>query len=95
MSDFNLWDFNFDGWTLGEDALYMQALAEAQRTGNVRLLFAHWSRMVRHWPFPLNPSDLKSYVNLEESVYNEIIERINRGIRLPKTIDGRSGGGET
>ncbi len=90
-----MWELNFDGWTLGEDAMYMYQLSRAQQSGNLRPLFPHWSRMIRHWPFKIDPRDLKAYADLGPEVHQEIIERINRGIRAPKRPDGRSGGGET
>ncbi len=95
LTDDNMWELNFDGWTLGEDAMYMYQLSRAQQSGNLRPLFPHWSRMIRHWPFKIDPRDLKAYADLGPEVHQEIIERINRGIRAPKRPDGRSGGGET
>lgn len=95
MVDFNTWDFDYDGWTTGEDALYMETLERAQRTGNMRPLYSHWSRMIRHWPYALDPTDLTSYVRLDDDACREIIEQINLLMRLPKRPDGRNGGGET
>lgn len=95
MTDNNIWEFDFDGWTVGEDALYMEALARAQQSGNFKPLYPHWARMVRRWPVACDPRDLKSYAKLEESVCREIIEQINRGIHYPKREDGRMGGAET
>ena len=95
MVDFNTWEFDYDGWTMGEDALYMQTLERAQRTGDLRPLFSHWCRMIRHWPYALDPTDLKCYTKLDETACREIIEQINLLIRLPKRPDGRNGGGET
>src|SRR5258708_29754652 len=94
-TDYNVWEFDFDGWTVGEDALYMEALAQAQQTGNLRPLYPHWARMIRRWPLALNPRDLKSYAKLEEPIVREIIEQINQGIRYPKREDARMGGAET
>ncbi len=31
MVDFNTWEFDYDGWTMGEDALYMQTLEYAHK----------------------------------------------------------------
>jgi hypothetical protein len=95
MTDDNLWELDFDGWTLGEDAMYISLLNRVRDTGDLRPLFAHWARMIKHWPFAKNPGLPSSYVGLDEAMYNEIIERVNRGIRSPKRADGRSGGGET
>ena len=95
MTDDNQWDLAYDGWTLGEDVMYMLALSKAQQTGDMRPLFPHWARMIKHWPFALNPSMPASYAGLDDSVYLEIIDRINRGIRAPKPPEGRTGGGET
>ncbi len=95
MVDFNTWEFDYDGWTMGEDALYMQTLEYAQRTGDMRPLYSHWSRMIRHWPYALDPTDLKCYTKLDEAACREIIEQINLLMRIPKRPDGRNGGGET
>src|SRR5690349_18428870 len=51
LTDFNNWDFDYDGWTMGEDALYMQLLERCRQTGEMRPLYSHWSRMIRHWPY--------------------------------------------
>ena len=89
------WEFDFEGWTIGEDALYIQALAHAQRTGNYRPLFPHWARMIRHWPLAQDPRDIRNYTKLEDPFCREIIEQINQGIRFPKREDSRMGGAET
>ncbi|MEP7287261.1 MAG: hypothetical protein ABI947_16015 [Chloroflexota bacterium] len=89
------WEFDFDGWTIGEDTMYMMQLEKARYTNDLRPLFAHWARMIRHWPFALAPNKLTSYGQLDDAVHLEIIERINQGIRIPKRADGRTGGGET
>jgi hypothetical protein len=91
----NAWEFDVSGWTLGEDALYIEQLREAQRNGNMQPLFAHWARMIRHWPFALHPRDLTSYAKLDEATLKEIIQRLDLAIRLPKREDSRMGGGET
>lgn len=91
----NQWEFDFDGWTLGEDAKYMSTLNRAQQSGDLRPLYPHWSRMIKHWPFAKNPGAPQSYEGLDESTYYEIIERINRGISAPKRPEARTGGGET
>ncbi len=95
MSDFNNWDFDFDGWTLGEDAQYMECVAHAQRTGDLSPLYAHWARMIRHWPYAFDPSDLRSYAKIDDAAREDILERINHSIRFPKRPEGRTGGGET
>jgi len=95
LSDFNSWEFDFDGWTLGEDALYMATLARAQQTGDFTGVYAHWARMIRHWPYAIDPGDLKNYTKLDDAARAEIVERINHSIRFPKRPDGRTGGGET
>lgn len=95
MATNDTWEFDFDGWTLGEDAMYMTQLVRARETGDYRPLFPHWARMIRQWPFAARPGDPRSYMQLEESMLLEIIERINRGIYLGKRPDGRTGGGET
>ena len=95
MTDNDVWEFDFDGWTVGEDALYMAALARAQQSGNLKPLYPHWARMIRRWPLAFDPRDLKSYAKLEEPVCREIIEQINQGIHYPKREDARMGGAET
>ena|SRR5450432_1870850 len=95
LSDFNIWEFDFDGWTLGEDALYISALNRSERNGDLRLVFSHWARMIKHWPYPGDPGNIKSYAKLDRAAQQDIIARIEQGLRLPKKADGRSGGGET
>ena|SRR5258708_16431949 len=91
----NAWEFDVSGWTLGEDALYIEQLREAQRTGNVKPLFPHWARMVRHWPFALDPKNLNNYAKLDDATLKELIQRLDLAIRLPKREDSRMGGAET
>ncbi|SRR5258706_13380432 len=91
----SMWELDFDGWTVGEDAMYMYQVSRAQHTGNLKPLFPHWSRMIRQWPYAHDPRNLKRYADLGPEAHQEIMRRIDEGIRLPKRIDGRSGGGET
>ena len=89
------WEFDFDGWTLGEDATYMTTVQRVYESGDFSPLYGHWARMIRCWPFALDPRHLRNYDKLDRSVHTEIIERIERAIRAPKRPEGRLGGGET
>ena len=95
LTDFNLWEFDLDGWTLGEDALYIEALNRSERSGDLRYVYPHWARMIKHWPYPGNPGNIKSYAKLDRAAHDDIVARIEQCLRLPKKADGRSGGGET
>jgi hypothetical protein len=95
MAGDSLWEFDFDGWTIGEDAIYILALAEAEKMGNWRRVYPHWARMIVHWPYALNPADLKSYNQLTDDQMRDIITQIEQGIGLSKRYERRTGGGET
>src|SRR5271165_287953 len=68
-----IWDFDLAGWTLGEDALYIHQVIRVRQTGDYRPLFPHWARMIRHWPLPLDPGKITSYVGLDPALYAEIV----------------------
>jgi len=95
MIDDGPWSFDFDGWTMAEDMMYLLALDQARKTGIARPLYPHLARMVRRWPYKLDPANLNSYEELDESQFNDLIERIGRGIGGSKDLAYRAGGAET
>ncbi len=95
MLDDGPWSFDFDGWTMAEDMMYLAALDQARKNGNMRLIYPHLARMVRHWPYKLAPAQLNSYDELTPDQMNDLIERIDKGLGGSKDLAYRSGGAET
>lgn len=71
------WIINTAGWKVKDHIARTQARLQAQRTGDLSVLFPSCARLVKGWPLALDPADVASYGELEPEDWLEVLGRID------------------